>query len=119
MKRQLFIVAVIFGAMLVSASAAQAQMGYGTQRFGVNRPTVSPYLNLLQPGGSGVTAPYQTLVRPLVDERNRAQAQQRQINRVQSDLSRTRQQFSQQRGAYMTGHPTRFMVYSHFYPARQ
>ena len=88
----------------------------------LNRPTVSPYLQLLQNNGAaavgaGATASiYQTQVRPAVEARRQAAVQQGQINQIRNDLNRARQQFSRPTGQNSTGHPTRFMSYSHYYP---
>ncbi len=70
------------------------------------RPPISPYLNLLRGGNPAVN--YYGLVRPQQD--------------VQSSLQHLQQQAT---GAYsytttgeavtITGHPTRFMNYSHYY----
>ena len=50
----------------------------------INRPTVSPYLNLLR-SESGVSGPnYQTLVRPAFESRQRASQQQSSIRQLQS-----------------------------------
>lgn len=89
-----------------------------------NNPTVSPYLRLLQGNGgaaSGIgsaNAIYQTQVRPQLERRQQAAQQQQQIQGIQRDLGRLRQQYSQPSTGFMqTGHPTRFMSYSHYYPS--
>ena len=44
--------------------------------------------------------------------------QQRQIQVMQNQLNQVRNQYRQANSGYMaTGHPTRFMSYSHYYPA--
>ena len=87
-------------------------------------PTVSPYLRLLQGNGNvntgfgGANAVYQTQVRPAIERRQQAAQQQQQIQGIQRDLGRLRQQYSQPSTGFMqTGHPTRFMSYSHYYPS--
>lgn len=109
------------GLIATSHTNAFGQRG-GIYQDGVNpynpRPTVSPYLNLLQSGGGALNLPqYQTLVRPFleqqsINERNalNSQAVRRQINSLQSQVNRN--QFAPGRA---TGHPTRYMNYSHFY----
>ena len=89
-----------------------------------NRPTVSPYLRLLQNNGNpqsglgGVQPVYQTQVRPMLQRREQQRQQQAQIQQIQQNLGQLRQQFTQpNRGFMQTGHPTRFMSYSHYYPA--
>ena len=86
-----------------------------------NRPTVSPYLRLLNTNNStsigGVQPVYQTQVRPALEARQRQQQQSRQIQQIQTDLNRMRTQYTRPSSGYMsTGHPTRFMTYSHYYP---
>jgi hypothetical protein len=105
----------------VFQTEAFAQRG-GIYQDGVNqfnpRPTVSPYLNLLQGGGGAINLPqYQTLVRPFLDQQavnqNNAfnsQLLSRQVNSLQTQVNRN--QFSPGRA---TGHPTRYMNYSHYY----
>jgi len=101
-----------------------------TQNMLYNRPTVSPYLNLLQPQGGGLPN-YQTLVRPQIEQRRQNLDTQRQISQLQSTVAQTSMQ--DQRGETTfrpTGHPTSFssslgfrqptgFYYSHFYPTLQ
>ncbi|MDZ4779664.1 MAG: hypothetical protein SGJ19_05380 [Planctomycetia bacterium] len=96
-----------------------------TQNSLYNRPTVSPYLNLLQPQGGGLPN-YQTLVRPAVEQRRQNQDTQRQISQLQSSVAASSAQ--DQRGETTfrpTGHQTSFspaygnrtgFFYSHYYP---
>ena len=88
-----------------------------------NRPTVSPYLRLLnnngnsQTGLGGASAVYQTQVRPAIERRQQAAQQQAQIQGIQRNLGQLRQQFTRPTQGFMqTGHATRFMSYSHYYP---
>ncbi len=91
----------------------------------LNNPTVSPYLRLLQGNGGGVnqgiggvSAIYQTQVRPAIDNRQQSQVQQQQITQMQGQLNQVRSQYRQLSTGYMaTGHPTRYMTYSHYYPS--
>ena len=89
-----------------------------------SRPTVSPYLRLLNGNGTpnttfgGANAIYQTQVRPAIERRQQSQQQQSQIQSIQSNLGQLRQQFSRPNQGFMqTGHATRFMSYSHYYPS--
>jgi len=85
----------------------------------INRPTVSPYLNLLQRSGNGMPT-YQTLVRPMVEQRQQAARNAAQIQQLQQDMSassragqvRTTGESQQVRG---TGHVSGFMNHMHFF----
>ncbi len=91
--------------------------GGAVQRYIFDRPTVSPYLNLVRDSNSSSGLPnYQTLVRPALEQRQRNIQQQRQINRLQTDLNTTRRAFTRAKEGFQTGHPTRFMTYLHYYP---
>ena len=81
-----------------------------------NGPTVSPYLNLLQNNNQLNVAPnYQSLVKPLIDQRN---ATQRQGNALQNLQQKVNAQGAGGAGVGRgTGLHTTFMNYSHFYPA--
>ncbi len=126
------ILAMGIGLLVVSSAFAQnsslnaLQRGrQTTSRQILNNPTVSPYLRLLQGGGSGVnsgiggvSAIYQTQVRPQIENRQQMAQQQQQIQQVQSQLNQVRNQYRQLSTGYMaTGHPTRYMTYSHYYPS--
>lgn len=85
----------------------------------INRPTVSPYLNLIGRGfGGGGMPAYQTLVRPQIEQRqaeirNAAAIQQLQldVNR-RAGSSRTTGESTDVRG---TGHASGFMNHMHFF----
>lgn len=112
---------------------ANAQFRYGASaysyRANVNniiqgRPTVSPYVALALNGplvnsgfGPSVST-YQTFVRPQLEQRERAMAQQRQYLQLQEQVQGLRNEFELnfQRNGVSTGHPTRFMTHSHYYP---
>lgn len=83
------------------------------------RPTVSPYLNLVR-DDSGAAANYQTLVRPQMEQLEINRQQELQINRLDRQFQDFRQEsaFPQQGSEDIraTGHATRFMNRSHFYP---
>ncbi len=118
-------------ALSADESFAQRNNAYRrTQNSLYNRPTVSPYLNLLQPQGGGLPN-YQTLVRPALEQRRQNQDTQRQISQLQSTVAATSMQ--DQRGETTlrpTGHATSFssslgfrqptgFYYSHFFPTLQ
>ncbi len=89
-----------------------------------NRPTVSPYLTLALNGsqtstGSGANvSTYQTLVRPQLEQREQALYQQRQYQQLQQQVQNLRNDFEVklEKNGIATGHPTRFMTHSHYYP---
>lgn len=117
--------AIVAACVLVfECSSAQAQYGGGIYRGGVNpynpRPTVSPYLNLLQNNQN--LPQYQTLVRPFLEQQSindinqrDSQMMRRQINTLQGRSAGAGAGASPMRS---TGHPTRFMNYSHYYNMR-
>jgi hypothetical protein len=83
-----------------------------------NRPTVSPYLNLLNPTGSG-TSNYFTTVRPQIQAREELIRQQAQISQIQRQVQRGQPGGVPVRGSQeirATGHETTFMNYLHYYP---
>lgn len=107
--------------MALGAESTQAQVNRYSRgsaaRARIQRPTVSPYLNLYRNDLRGV-ATYQTLVRP--------QLQQQAINEVQqSEISQLRSQLSTERSERMlstlpqTGHPSYFRQYSHYYSRKK
>jgi hypothetical protein len=83
-----------------------------------SRPTVSPYLNLLNTDRFGVSN-YQTLVRPLIEQREAAQQNQANIQQLQQQFQ-TAQMSAARRGSSggprSTGHPSRYFTYLHYYP---
>lgn len=81
----------------------------------LSNPTVSPYLNLLQSRGAGLPN-YQALVRPLVDQRQTANRQQREIRGLQSQVGHQGALLSRDSELRPTGHETHFMNHSRFYP---
>ena len=100
---------------IVASASAQGISGFGgSQSGGINGPTVSPYLNLLQINSQGII-PYQNLVTPQIDQGNAIRQQQSAINRLQSQVNS--QSASQQRTSRSTGHNTLFLNYSHYFPS--
>jgi hypothetical protein len=113
----LFMVAAF--ALLAAPGSVFAQYNggmYSGRSDNPNGPTVSPYLNLLNNNNQLNGVPnYQSLVRPLVEQRN---ATQRQGNALQNLQQQVNTQRAGGSGAgRSTGHATSFMYYSHFYPA--
>jgi hypothetical protein len=82
----------------------------------VKKPTVSPYLNLVNGGDPNLTN-YQSMVRPLVNQ-NRVNSQQSsQLNRLEA-----RKPSSSNSGnetLRTTGHQATWHNYSHYYPRLQ
>lgn len=80
----------------------------------LDRPTVSPYMELLSPQGQGLPT-YYTRVRPELEARALEQQAARQLSSLQSQVRAIQQQDA--RGSqFATGHPTRFMNYTHYFP---
>ena len=83
------------------------------------RPTVSPYLNLLR-DDSGATANYQTLVRPQMEQIDFNRQQERQFDRLDRQFQNFRSESAYPQDGSVeireTGHTTRFMNLSHYYP---
>lgn len=97
----------------------QFNIGRSFNDYLYNRPTVSPYLNLLRTDTGAIFPNYHTLVRPRLEERRalaeqsaRIQNMSRRLNQVQREVERGRGP----NGELITGHPTRFGNYSHFFP---
>jgi hypothetical protein len=80
-------------------------------------PTVSPYLNLLTRNQQGIV-PYQTLVKPLIDQRNAIQRQGAALSQLQQQVY-TAGPGGATGTPGATGHATFFMNYSHFYSVRR
>ena len=121
--------------LLCNAAAAQYGGGYGSTRSRLNSlnnsPTVSPYLNLITDNVNDIDAisgRYQTLVRPQFESQralSRTQQSiyglQNQLNQIQLNTSlpsQTRPLGFQLQGYTVTGHPSYFRTYSHYYPLR-
>ncbi|MCC7086748.1 MAG: hypothetical protein IT427_17240 [Pirellulales bacterium] len=109
-----------FAATLVLSQLTLAQQPFSNVQ---QQATVSPYLNLVNRTGSAMPN-YQTLVRPQLQSDQQFAKQQNQIQRLQRQTAGLaagggygpRGISSQIRG---TGHVTRFMDTSHFFPQRQ
>jgi len=116
---------VCLAGLVVGGSRANAQISTGRalQRDLASRPTVSPYLQLTRDFGgntSDLGTDYFTRVRPQIEGRRALQTQQREIQNVQRELGNLRNQSRRgQEEIFQTGHPTRFMTYSHYYAMPQ
>jgi hypothetical protein len=111
--------ALLLGACFVASGGVCFAQG---PEFGPinDRPAVSPYLNLLDLGYSiSGLSPYQTLVQPLIQQRDATNQQQAQIQQLQR-AQRATTGYGGARGTagagvHPTGHATRFFNYSHYY----
>lgn len=96
----------------------------------LNRPSVSPYLNLLRGDGTGVNnvPNYQTFVRPVIDQQNLNRQQSLALRNLQRQLQSVAAQPRSRIAApspsgieRRTGHQSRFMIspyynnLSHYY----
>ena len=114
-----FAVAAALALAALIPSTAQAQLPFSNAV--PNRPTVSPYLNLLSQNNPGVSN-YLTLVRPQLEAREQQVRQQAQINQIQRQVQRGQPGGVPVRGSSEirgTGHETVFMNYLHYYPVRR
>ncbi len=99
MKTRIICAIVACIAVEFAASVAFAQAPRRRQAFDQiegRRPSVSPYLNLLNNQGSGVPN-YQTLVKPALDQRQINFQQQGQIQGLQAQQAQLAQQAQQTR----------------------
>jgi hypothetical protein len=112
------------GLSAIALAAASEVRGQGQLPFSnlpANRPTVSPYLQLLNQQTPGVSN-YFTLVKPQIEARRELVQQQYQIDRLQHQVNRARpaglpvQGSKEIRG---TGHETVYLNYLHYYPVRR
>jgi hypothetical protein len=112
--------AAVLGASLLATQTATAQ-GYASasnivRDATINRPTVSPYLNLLDRGGR--LPAYQSLVQPLLEQQRVAAQQSQQISQLQQNANDSLSQAArarEQQGLRGTGHRSFHMSYSHYY----
>lgn len=120
-RRMIVALAACVCAFATTSADAQVSTNRFVRSYILDRPTVSPYLNLLRNDGINGIANYQTLVRPQLQFREQAIVQERQIERVQQRINvqqSTIEDIQQQRAqrVFSTGHPTRFMNYQSYYP---
>lgn len=114
------------------AAAAVPARGQGTSPYDnvLNRPAVSPYLNLLRGDATGINniPNYQTFVRPVLDQRNINQQQALAVRNLQRQLQQVAAQPRSRVAApspsgiqRQTGHQSRFLIspyynnLSHYY----
>lgn len=102
--------------VFAAANTAQAQYTNPGYSYLNSRPTVSPYLNLLNSNGAGFPN-YQTMVRPEIDSRDALVRQGASLQQLQQQFHDSSQgaRPSQPGGQSRTGHGTRYMNYSHYY----
>jgi hypothetical protein len=110
------------GFSLASPVLAQLGPAESSSALAPNRPTVSPYLNLLRANPFESTGGlYQTMVRPQMESYQNAARTQAALSGLQQRVSQLRTalppEAAERRPHYPTGHPTLFMGYMHFYPA--
>ena len=87
------------------------------RRHTTGSPSVSPYLNLLNNNSSGTATPYQSLVRPQLEQQKVNQQQSRSIQSIQSNLHAQQRANAGAAGIERgTGHQALFMNYLHYYP---
>ena len=123
MKRSLAWLAFASTIVWLTASLAAAQ-GYAPVRAPrrpqyMQRPAVSPYLNLIQFQDSAAddSMPvYQNLVRPFVEQRRINQYQVNQVFQLQQQVARAAAETNRYEGLRQTGHLTSYQNMSHFYP---
>ena len=96
-------------------AVAQAISTYQGHSDNPNGPTVSPYLNLLQNNNQLNGMPtYQSLVRPLIDQRSAIQRQGNNLSQLQQQVSS--QSYAANAGSRgSTGHTSYFNNHSHFF----
>ena len=102
------------GAVGAQYPAALGQPGFPSSYQSYQQPpTVSPYLNLLGPNQAVVTS-YQTLVRPMIDERDAMARQSANIQQIQQQR-RSQATGKQPPQNERTMQAARFLNYSHYY----
>ena len=123
-RKALAVGSVFLLGMVASQRECSAQLATNPGRYTLNRPTVSPYLNLLRRSADNSSLPnYQTLVRPQLEQRQQSQQRDIAIQRLQSRVTnmqgRAAIQAQQQgrRNPFITGHASGFMRYLHYYPS--
>lgn len=109
------LIAFAFVISLVNDAAAQA---YSLSSPTQNRPTVSPYLNLLQTNQFGISQ-YHSLVRPQLEARDASQRNSAQISQLQSQVQSFQANANRSRAGGRSGHVTSQLYYSHYYNMRE
>jgi hypothetical protein len=111
----------VCAAFLAASPVAAQSVGYSRytntiRDQTINRPTVSPYLNLLQNGGR--LPAYQTLVRPMLENERRSAEQSQSLGKLQQQVNAASRDPSgrvRDQGIRPTGHTTTYLNYSHYY----
>lgn len=108
----------VFGAAVLAPKACFAQR-YSRQSAAsrIERPSVSPYMNLFRQGSNGLPN-YQTLVRPELQQLQTNALQKSEIADLRSQVA-TEEARTQNRGLPQTGHESRFRFYSHYYSRKR
>lgn len=119
--RLVLVVVVGVGVWSASEQSASAQGRNPAadvfRRYSSRRPSVSPYLNLLNNNPTGTATPYQSLVRPQLEQQRVNQQQQQTIQGLQQHLrSQARANVGGAGIERGTGHQSVFMNYLHYYP---
>jgi hypothetical protein len=114
MKRML-IAAV--AAIALGTGTARAQVPYSQPQLGnpYQRPTISPYLNMLRPGVNPALN-YYGLVRPQVQTTRTLQTFQQELQTVAGALAPTTELGMQPNNLPTTGHRTTFYNYGTYFP---
>lgn len=83
------------------------------------RPTTSPYLNLLNNNGLGFGFNYFQFVRPQMEFRRNNALLGRSVTSIQQELQQEQTQIQREQGAGLTatGHTATFMNYGGYFPA--
>jgi hypothetical protein len=113
MRRILFAVALVAGAVFAREASAQQAVG----SYQSSRPTLSPYLYLTRPN-AGPFPNYQTFVQPLKAQQQTNQESQYQIGQLQQGQTQLQQEQKQVVPAQVspTGVGSTFNSLSHYYP---
>lgn len=113
------LLAVLSAVALLAAAGEAAAQGYGRSSAAgrIQRPTVSPYMNLFRQGNNGLPN-YQTLVRPELQQQRVNTYQQGEIGQLRSQIA-SEQRANQVAPLPATGHESHFRFYSHFYSKKR
>jgi hypothetical protein len=106
------------GGLAPRCAEAQSSSSFGTPASRqINNPTVSPYLNLTQPGIDPAIG-YQTLVRPENQIRNSLASQSQAIGNLEREFGQSRSAPNRETlPVRRTGHPTTFLSTGTYFPA--
>ncbi|HUG19590.1 MAG TPA: hypothetical protein VMM56_11455 [Planctomycetaceae bacterium] len=111
--KQIITIIAICSAIFVFEQAAFAFQGFGTP----NRPTVTPYLNLVPGRNRSAALNYYRSYRPEIEFRRNEQLLGRSIRTLQNEINQpqlTEQKANSQLGT--TGHPTVFGNTGSYFP---